>query len=171
METFEHTKCKPVSIALAVDAENRKILGVEVASMPAKGLLAKTSRKKYGLRKDDRRKALGHVLQQIGKVISKDGVISSDCCPRYPRLIKKHLPLVIHITFEGKRGCIVGQGELKATGRDPLFALNHTAAMIRDDLKRLSRRTWCTTKKLTYLSDLLIIYTHYRNEKLISQAK
>ncbi len=46
METFEHSKMKPLSIALAVDEKSRRILAIQVASMPAKSLLAERSRKK-----------------------------------------------------------------------------------------------------------------------------
>ena len=57
METFEHTKCKPISITLAVEAPTRRILGFAVSSMPANGPLAKLSRQKYGKRADDRSKS------------------------------------------------------------------------------------------------------------------
>jgi len=50
METFEHTKCKPLSITLAVEEKTRRILDYQVSQMPAKGLLAEISRKKYGLK-------------------------------------------------------------------------------------------------------------------------
>ncbi len=53
LETFEHTKCKPLSATIAVESKTRRILGFRVARMPAKGLLAAISRKKYGYRKDD----------------------------------------------------------------------------------------------------------------------
>ncbi len=56
LETFEHTKMKPVSVTLAVESLSRRILGFSVASMPAKGLLAKKSVHKYGPRLDDRGK-------------------------------------------------------------------------------------------------------------------
>ena len=45
-------------------------------------------------------------------------------------------------------------------------ALNQTAAMIRDNIKRLARRTWCTTKKVERLLDLLMMYAHYHNQKI-----
>lgn len=45
METFEHTKMKPLSITIAVIKQRRLVLGAEVSSMPAKGLLARKSRK------------------------------------------------------------------------------------------------------------------------------
>ena len=54
MESFERSKCLPLSIPIVVDAKTRKILGFRVCEMPAKGPLASFSRKKYGLRKDQR---------------------------------------------------------------------------------------------------------------------
>jgi len=44
METSEHTKMKPLSIPIAVEHPSRLILSVDVASMPAKGLLAEKSK-------------------------------------------------------------------------------------------------------------------------------
>ena len=54
LQTIEHTKCKPVSVAVAVSKKERKILGIEVSQMPATGHLAAISRKKYGKRADNR---------------------------------------------------------------------------------------------------------------------
>ena len=49
LETFEHSKCKPLSVIMAVEEKSRRILGFRVARMPAKGHLAALARKKYGL--------------------------------------------------------------------------------------------------------------------------
>ena len=68
METSEHTKMKPLSIPLAVEHPTRLVLAFDVASMPAKGLLAKKSVKKYGKRKDERRKAWRHVLTKANQI-------------------------------------------------------------------------------------------------------
>ena len=46
LETFEHSKCKPLSVTLAVEHGTRRILGIEVSQMPAKGHLAKMAFKK-----------------------------------------------------------------------------------------------------------------------------
>lgn len=54
METFEHSKCKPLSISLAVESGTRRILGFEVSQMPANGPLAKIAKKRYGRRPDQR---------------------------------------------------------------------------------------------------------------------
>ena len=46
LQTIEHTKCKPLSVAMVVSEKSRKIIGFDVAIMPATGHLAAISRKK-----------------------------------------------------------------------------------------------------------------------------
>ena len=43
---------------------------------------------------------------------------------------------------------MTGQGELRDKRFDPMFALNHTCAMLRANINRLFRRTWCTSKRI-----------------------
>ena len=167
METFEHTKCKPLSIGVAVEQGSRRILGTRVASMPAKGHLAAIARKRYGFRPDYRAEMLDKLHADIRQKWPSIRTVKSDECPRYPRPVRKHFPNAEHLTYKGRRGCVVGQGELKRGGFDPLFSLNHTCAMLRDNLKRLSRRTWCTTKDPDRLQDLVDLYAHYHNQKIL----
>lgn len=171
METFEHSKCKPLSVAIAVEHKTRRIIAVEVASMPSKGPLAAISRKKYGPRRDDRGQALEAMCKKIGAACPAVERLQSDKNPRYPRFMTKHFPAASHETFKGRRACVVGQGELKSGAFDPLFSLNHTCAMFRDRLKRLSRRTWCTTKLASALQDLMSMYAWFHNQWLASRGK
>ena len=164
METFEHTKCKPLSIALSVEHKSRHILGIKVAQMPAKGLLSKKARKKYGPRKDERPKALKALMTKMKSISLASCEIKSDKNPYYLKHVKRFFPKANYIQYKGRRGCVVGYNELKSGGFDPLFFLNHSCAMIRDNIKRLSRRTWCTTKKVSSLVDLLEIYTFFHNQ-------
>lgn len=166
METFEHTKCKPLSITLAVEHASRRILALEVSRMPAKGPLASLARKKYGPRPDERAPARRRLLERLGELSAEDVILKSDESPHYPHDVRKAFPRSLHKRYKGKRGCIVGQGELKKTGFDPLFSLNHTAAMLRADINRLIRRTWCTTKKPERLLAHLTLYANYHNEHL-----
>lgn len=163
MESSEHTKCKPLSIPLVVDPSNRKVLGFGVCEMPAKGLLAQISRKKYGPRKDERPQAANELLMRIKPALSQAPHILTDKNPRYPGWIKPHWPESTHETTKGRRGVIAGFGELKEGGFDPLFALNHTAAMFRSNVSRLQRRTWCTTKKRDRLRMHLELYVESHN--------
>ncbi len=170
METFEHTKCKPVSIVVAVEEGSRKILALEAAQMPAKGLLAEVSRRKYGYRADHRPAALRKTLITMAQFKNLE-LIKSDQSPRYPKYLKETLPHLGHVAFKGRRGCIVGQGELKRGGFDPLFSLNSVCARIRDLIKRLSRRTWCTTKLVDRLQMFLEIFMCHFNRRLNKEKR
>jgi transposase-like protein len=169
METSHHTKCKPLSIPLAV-SKDRLILGFEVCVMPASGKLAEISRKKYGKRPDFRPKAVRDLLRSIRPHLETEPgrlTFTSDQCPRYPIPVRRLYPGAKHKCVKGRRGCVVGQGELKKIGFDPLFPLNHTAAMFRACVNRLFRRTWCTTKKIESLIDHLTLYTAYHNRQIL----
>lgn len=166
LETFEHTKCKPLSVTLAVEKGTRRILGFEVSRMPAKGLLAKISLKKYGPRIDERAAKRKILFARISHLIAERAVIQSDSNPHYPPDVKVFFPGCLHQFFIGKRGAVTGQGELKKTRFDPLFSLNHTCAKLRADVCRLIRRTWCTTKRPDRLADHLSLYVLYHNQHL-----
>jgi len=164
METHEHTKMKPLSIALMVEKGSRKILGFSVSSMPAKGLLAKKAMKKYGFRRDDRALGMKNLLKQVEPLLHPDAELTSDQNPRYPGWLEP--TTYIHKTIKGQRGAITGQGELKKIAFDPIFSLNHTCAMIRANVNRLFRKTWCTTKKADALTDHLWLYVDFHNQVL-----
>ncbi len=166
MESSEHSKLRPVSIPLIVDQATRKILAFDVAQMPAKGRFAAFSRKKYGPRADMRAQSIRALLLELKPKLAQTVIIRSDDCPRYPRPISLTLPELEHRANPGARGCVGGQGELKKRRYDPLFSLNHTAAMLRANVSRLLRRNWCLSKKSENLKHHIQIYVRYHNEVL-----
>lgn len=166
METFEHTKCKPLSITLAVQKRTRRILGLEVSTMPAKGLLAEKARKKYGHRFDGRALARSELFRQLQDVVHEKALIKSDQNPHYVADVAKFFPKARHVRFQGRRPASTGQGEIKKGKFDPLFALNHTCAMFRANVSRLVRKTWVTTKRIDRLRAHLFIYADYHNQHL-----
>ena len=169
LETIEHTKCKPLSVTLAVEKSTRKILAFKVSQMPAKGLLAKISRKKYGFRPDHRQKAREEFFQILQPKILPDALIESDQNPHYLEPVKRYFPQANYQTTPGGRGAIAGQGELKKLKFDPLFSLNHTFAMLRANINRLFRKTWCTTKDPRRLQDHIELYMYFHNNILLKQ--
>lgn len=170
METFEHTKMKPLSITLAVEDHSRLILDFRVSTMKAKGHLSEKARKKYGHRVDNRKQNLADLLRSLSVVTTNNPIIKSDMSPHYGIPVRAHFPESKHHVFKGRKGCVIGQGELKAIGFDPLFSLNHTAAMLRANLNRLFRRTWNTTKKEICLNYHIAIYIFYHNLRLIDHG-
>lgn len=169
--TIEHTKLKPLTVSLAVDARSRHILGARVARIGAFGPLAELSRRKYGRRPNRHRLALESLFKHIAKAISPTALIESDEHKRYPEMVQRYLPGRKYTQYKGGRGCIAGQGELKKLAHDPLFILNHSCAMLRANINRLIRKTWCTTKRPGRLQmHLEIFIDFYNRDYLLGKA-
>ena len=135
--------------------------------MPAKGLLVKQSLKKYGHRQDERKMKRQKLLKEIKSFVIEKAVIKSDENPHYVKDVRGCFPEAKHLRYKGRRGCVVGQGELKSGCFDPLFSLNHTMAMFRANVNRLFRRSWNTTKRADRLEMHLKLYALYHNSVLI----
>ena len=163
LETFEHSKCKPLTVPIAVEDKSRKILAISVGQIAAKGHLSRIALKKYGYRKCHRKKVLHDIFSDLKYCCTSKLTIKSDQSHHYPKMVRQYFKNAKYIRYKGRRGCIVGQGELKRGGFDPLFSLNHSYAMFRDNLKTLSRRTWCTAKRLEGLRHLLFMYAWFHN--------
>lgn len=161
--TIEHTKMKPLTVSLAVDAKTRVILGAEVGRIPAFGLLAEKSRQKYGRRRCQHDKTLNRLFEKVAPVVAANALVESDEHPRYPKFVTRFLPNRQHVRYPGGRGAIAGQGELKKLIYDPLFKLNHSCAMLRANINRLIRKTWCTTKSPWHLQQHLDIFVDFHN--------
>lgn len=156
--TFEHTKCKPLTVPFAVIDGERIPLCFDVASIPAFGHLAKIARKKYPKRKDESQPTRDALFEQLTQWLPPDVTFKTDGHAHYATLIKAYFPEAKHEVFISDRGAIVGQGELKKTVFDHLFSINHTFATVRAKVNRLNRRTWCTTKKPERLADHIAVF-------------
>jgi transposase-like protein len=87
LETSEHSKCKPLSVALAVDPKTRRVLSFQVSRMPAKGLLKPIAFKRYGPRRDERRFGWKRMMEDLKPVVSGDATFRSDENPHYPKYL------------------------------------------------------------------------------------
>ena len=170
LQTIEHTKCKPLSVLMVVSKHQRKIIGFRVSQMPATGHLAAISRRKYGVRKDDRVKGMLLLFEEISRLFPQKITISSDQCSYYQPIVKTYFPTSTYQQFKSKKSTVSGQGELKKCHRDPLFTINHTFAMCRANINRLIRKTWCVTKKATRLESHLVIYMWVHNSRLTASC-
>ena len=173
METIEHTKLKPLTIPLCV-SESYKILGVGVGRIPAKGHLAEISRKKYGIRTNERQDVLEKLFINIKlKLNCKPISITTDAHPIYKELVRKHFPKTLHVIVNSNER-VKKKRELLYTAEqkklfDPMFALNQRCAMLRSDLRRLTRRSWCTTKRVENLLSQLELYQVYNNTQIAAK--
>ena len=165
--TKENSKLKPLSISIAVDENRRTILALEVSQIPAFGHLARHAVKKYGARKDEHSQGLNRMFKRIAPLLVSEVLVKSDEHTSYPSFISAFLPKAKHQQFKSERGCVVGQGELKKVGFNPLFIVNHTCATLRANVNRLFRKTWCTTKEPQRLQDHLDIFMFFYNQRLL----
>lgn len=158
METFEHTKLKPIAISVGVVAKTGEIVDLRAETLHYKGPLAALAFRKYGRREDRSALAREAVLKSLANVIEEPGLITSDANPKYPALVAKYLPGVNHRQQLAR----VVKTDRKNRA-DLLFTLNYTNAKIRNDLSRMSRKTWVTTKKLNRLQAHLDLYLAWNN--------
>lgn len=168
--TKENSKLKPLSVSIVVDEDRRLILAMEVSQIPAFGHLSRHSLKKYGHRKDEHFEGLTRLFQRITPMVSAEVLVKSDEHQRYPGFISAYLPKAKHVTFKSHKGCVVGQGELKKVHFDPLFVVNHTCALLRANVNRLIRKTWCTSKSPKRLKDHLDVFMYFYNHDLLRKA-
>mgnify|MGYP001102948546 CR=1 FL=1 len=87
--TFEHTKCKPLTIPVAVSDGVRVPIGFRVASIPAFGHLAAVARKRYGRRKDQNRRQLRTKVNRLNR--------RTWCTAKNPERLADHLDIFIDV--------------------------------------------------------------------------
>ena len=168
MESIEHTRLKPLTIALAVSDEY-KILGVKVGMIPAKGHLSQISRQKYGPRPDQSSLVIRALFANLPIAPErKNFIIKSDSKPSYIALVRTAYPDQKHETHVA-RANKEKRREMKYTSfekriLDPIFAINQRMGKFRDHIKRLTRRSWCTTKKIENLEKHIYLYIADNNK-------
>lgn len=161
MESIEHTKLKPLTIALAITDEY-KIVAAEVGTLAAKGHLALISRRKYGPREDQSALVCERAMKKAKERIIGSFHIRTDEKTSYTGLIRRHFKGMPHLTYKSPAN---EEPHLKYNKKrfDPMFPVNQRIAKLRSDLKRLTRRSWCTTKKIENLQRHLDLYCAYNN--------
>lgn len=164
METFEHTRLKPLSIAIAVRAKTGEIIEAQVAEMNCHGKAAKISQFKYGWRQDLRAVAREDVLRQVNAVARNNITIVSDAKRSYPKEVKKWVPNAQFQAVASRVGRRkLSQSANRRNQDDAMFALNLIAAKIRHDMSRMARKSWVTTKRQDRLQAHLDLYIAFNN--------
>ncbi|MFM8269986.1 MAG: hypothetical protein ACKN9V_07335 [Pseudomonadota bacterium] len=163
METFEHTKLKPLSIALAVRARTGEVIGAQIAEMNCKGHLAAISQMKYGWRKDNRNVAREDVLRSLNQCSRERLVVVTDKKTDYPKILKKCVPHAEIRQVKRVERLSTKVSVNRSNKYDALFTLNYTCAKIRHDLSRMARKVWVTTKKAERLQAHLNLYIAFNN--------
>ena len=164
-ETFEHTKYRPLAIALAVDAGDGTIIEAQVARFGFRATQHLPLKYKDDYRPDNRSVALEDCVRSIKTTLGDDGagvLIESDKTTHYSAIIRKFLPKADYQKVEKMLPSYLSAEEKKKM-RKPLFWVNHICARIRHDLSRMARKTWVTTKKMEGLQAHLDLYIAFNN--------
>jgi transposase-like protein len=94
--------------------------------------------------------ALAELAPESGTV-----VVATDMKPTYPGLLRE--------AFGARLVHDLTHSEEVRNRWNPLFAVNHTFAMLRDGVSRLVRETWAASKRAARLRDHLWVWVSYRN--------
>lgn len=163
MESFEHTRLKPLNIPTAVSGDGKKIIHLGVGQMGYRGRLAHLAFKKYGPRTDTSRFSRETALKVIENV--RPSVIVTDSKSQYQTEIASLLKGVHHLKVNNRKNkhLHVANPLRRKNVEDRMFWLNHIAARIRHDVSRMKRKVWTTTKEKSFLQAHLNLYIAYHN--------
>ena len=151
MQTFEHTKEKPLGIELSIRPKTGQILSAKVCRIPITALtIAKSKAVQYN-KKTDRKEAFYKMIAETKQALDKGySVLSCDGNRESVRMAKLMCPdSLIETHVNDYAG---------------MWRLNHTCAKLRHHLSRLKRKTWATTKEMKFLQMHLDLFIAYQNK-------
>jgi hypothetical protein len=165
LETYEHDRrLMPVTVPVLIHRKSRFIVHLETADLPARGglsahdLARKQVREvRYGKRLNGSARAVEDCLLAL-KAVHAPRVpleIVTDRKQSYPPLVRRH--------FARRSAFVRESSSTTRNTLNPLFPINHTLAMLRDQVSRLVRRSWAASKRQAELRHHLWIFTAWRN--------
>ena len=162
-ETYEKSSIQPVTMPVLIELETWFIVAIGTA--PIRRLAAEGTRRrawqdqqeaKYGQRPDASRECVRETLLQLAaRVAGGTFTLRSDEKSSYRTLLLEVFgEAVRHETTPGRAS---------RTTSNPLFPINTTLAMTRDNNGRLRRRSWLVTKRREDLLAQMHLFMAYRN--------
>ena len=162
-ETYEHASIRTLTMPVLIEREHWFVVATAVGT--SRRLAAKGSKRRAwqdreelanGPRADESRKCVTEVMQALDdRLAGGELVLETDQKGSYATISKKVFgKRVVHRTTSSKR---------PRTTWNPLFPINTTLAMTRDNLGRMRRQSWLVTKKGEYLRGHMNLFLVYRN--------
>jgi transposase-like protein len=163
MESFEHRSITPLTIPVLIDRSSKFVIALDVA--PIRRVAKKGSRRqrrleryeaKAGKRLDESRNCVRRVFGRMQRLLKGQAAdLVTDEKALYARLCDRRFGRQVHHSTVSSK--------LPRTAYNPLFAINLTDAMLRDNNGRLRRRSWLVSKHRRFLRLQLEIFAAYRN--------
>lgn len=162
LETYEHDRrLQPLTIPVLIHRGSRFVVGAEVGRIPARGRLSEYDRARLRgreARPNESSIAVERCLMQLRRALPLNGLLEiiTDRKSAYRTLVRRVFPerIAVHARESSKR--------TRNTG-NVLFQINHTLAMMRDQISRLVRRTWAASKLRSMLRRHVWIWIAWRN--------
>lgn len=152
LETFIHARWRQVSVAVVLRARTGEVLGFTVSRLSSK----MTKGQANGWTTSDRYVHIPHLLGAIQPYLKVGAKITTDGDSSYGKWIRRHLPGTQHV--------VVHSPKQDPGVFDPLFPINVVHAKMRNDLARLSRKTWTTSKTIDGLRCHLWLWVAWANQ-------
>lgn len=162
-ETFEGASIRPLTMPVLIERQTWFVVATAVGSIrrlapagTARRQRQERDEQQWGQRPDQSRACVRSVLDDLARKVPHGNVIlHTDQKATYATIARDVFgDRVTHATTAGTR--------IRDT-HNPLFPINTTLAMTRDNCGRLRRRSWLVTKKAERLQDHLFVFTAYRN--------
>ena len=162
-ETYETASIRPLTMPVVIEKETWFVVSTAVGRI--RRLAAEGTRRRArqdleelesGPRPDESRKCVEQALRELARRLPSGAVaLRSDQKASYGVIARELFgDRLEHATTPGKR---------IRTSSNPLFSINTTMAMTRDNMGRLRRRSWLVTKKGERLQHHLALFVVYRN--------
>ncbi len=162
-ESFEHRSITPVTIPVVVDVRTKLVIATDVAPIrrsaragSPRQLRLQRFEGQHGKRVDRGRNSVRRVFGRLARLLDKKpALLLTDEKRSYAVECRRRFgDSVQHVTVSSR---------LPRTPANPLFSVNLTEAMMRDNNCRLHRRTWAVSKRSRMLRLQLALFTAYRN--------
>ncbi|HEX5050924.1 MAG TPA: hypothetical protein VFZ65_04055 [Planctomycetota bacterium] len=161
-ETYEGASIRPLTMPVLIDKQTWFVVATSVGSIrrlapagTARRARQEHDERQHGRRKDESSECVREVLEALRRRIDGELELRTDEKASYATIARQVFDeRVLHTTTAGTA--------LRTT-HNPLFPINTTLAMTRDNCGRLRRRSWLVSKKAGWLRRQMAIFTVYRN--------
>lgn len=161
-ETFETDRReRPLTLPVLIERDSRFIVHAETAPIAARR--SRNSKRRIDSPPTARRRSRSNeAVRRCFEALAR--CLGSDSSPRVQTDRKATYPVLLERVFGARRVRHERtSSKRRRDRRNPLFAINHTLAMLRDGVSRLVRRTWAHAKLAKRLELHLWIYVAWRN--------
>lgn len=162
-ETYEGSSIRPLTMPVLIEREHWFVVATSVGPIRRLAPLGSDRRDRQhreesvrGMREDRSRECVKEVVQRLAALVPDGPVLlQTDEKSTYATVIRE--------VFGDRAGHETTAGTDPRTTKNPLFPINTTLAMTRDNNGRLRRQSWLVTKLAPYLQRQMHLFTVYRN--------